>query len=214
MARRFRSGRYEGGARVKSVTLSLMRLFAVILSVAVEPEPKGRWTMTVNKALWHAAVGFFAANWLIAPMPASGQDATVTGTADQFQLPEPSEVLPLRRGAVAPHDGLLIGATDLLQIRNEYERMRFLLTRTAERDAETCDVRVLMEHAHLVAAEERLTLRDDLWTARQQELMQQIAAAQERANRAAERGWWESPALFAVLGAALVGVIWIATVVR
>ncbi len=153
------------------------------------------------------AFAFAAA--VFVPTVATGQDA-----ADQFQLPEPSEVLPLRRGTPAPRDGLLIDASDLLQIRAEYERLRFLLTRTTERDAEVCGVRVQIEHAHVTACEERLTLRDDLWGARQQELLQQVAAAQERANRAAERGWWEAPILWTIIGAVVVGVVWIAATVR
>jgi hypothetical protein len=155
----------------------------------------------------------FAAMALV-PAVASGQDAIAPGTPEQFQLPETGEVLPLRRGAAAPHDGLLIEAADLLQIRNEYERMRYLLTRTAERDSERCDVRVQIEHAHVLAAEERLTLRDDLWTARQTELVTQVQATQEQARRAAERQWYDAPLLWAVIGAAVVGVVWIAATVR
>lgn len=144
----------------------------------------------------------------LVPSSASGQDT------EDFQLPEPHDVLPLHRGTPAPRDGLLIDAADLLNIQQTYERMRYLLTRTAQRDTELCDVRVQIEHAHVVAAEERLTLRDDLWGARQTELAQQVAAAETRAQHAAERQWWESPAVWLVAGGAIVGAIWIATAVH
>jgi len=150
---------------------------------------------------------------VLSPAVVSGQEAP--GTPDQFQLPTPaSDILPLHRGTAAPRDGLLIDAADLLQIQQSYERMRYLLTRTAERDTELCDVRVQIEHAHTLAAEERLTLRDDLWGARQVELVAQVQATQEQVRRAAERGWYEQPILFVVIGAAIVGAIWIATAVR
>lgn len=139
-----------------------------------------------------------------ASVPAEAQDAS------EYQLTEPADILPLRRGAVAPRDGLLIDASDLLQIRADYERLRFLLTRTSERDNEVCGIRVQIEEARTAACGERVRLRDDLWTARQAELVSQVAAAQEQARRAAERGWWELPIVWAILGAVVVGAAWIA----
>ncbi len=130
-----------------------------------------------------------------------------------FQLPEP-DVLPLRRGAAAPRDGLLIDAANLLQIQQEYDRMRFVLDLTSERDREVCDVRVEMEHLRLLATEERLTLRDGLWGAREQELLRQLREAQEQARHAAERGWWESEALWFAVGVVATGAVWAAVTVR
>jgi hypothetical protein len=145
------------------------------------------------------------------PVTAFAQEAPPT----EYQLTEPTqEILPLRRGTAAPRDGLLIDASDLLQIRADYERLRYLLTRTTERDEEVCSVRVQIEQARTSACGERVSLRDELWNARQAELLQQIAAAREQAQRAAERGWWEAPALWAVIGAAIVGLVWVATSVR
>lgn len=137
-----------------------------------------------------------------APPPAAPEE--------EFRLPEPDDYVPLRRGAAAPHDGLLIEAADMLQIHQEYERMRYLLTRTAERDIELCDVRVEMERARLTACNERLMLRDDLWTARQAELTAQIVEARAEARRAAERGWYENVVLWFVVGVVATGAVWIA----
>lgn len=146
--------------------------------------------------------------FLLAAPPVAAQEPV-----DEFRLPEPGEILPLRRGQAAPRDGLLVDAEDMLRISQEYDRMRYLLTRTEERDREVCDVRVEMERAHVTACEERLSLRDELWSARQTELLAEIARAREAAARAAERGWWESPVLWAIVGGVVVGVVWIATAV-
>lgn len=142
---------------------------------------------------------------------ASGQD---TASSEEFRLLEPGEILALRRGQAAPRDGLLVDSEDMLRISQEYDRMRYLLTRTEERDREVCDVRVEMERARLTACEERLALRDELWSARQSELLAAVAAANERAAQAAQRGWWESPLLWAIVGGVVVGVVWIAAEVR
>lgn len=159
-------------------------------------------------------LAFILAAMVFIPSLASGQDVVAPGTPEQFQLPDLGDILPLHRGTAAPRDGLLIDADDLLQIRQEYERMRYLLMRTTERDTQVCDVRVQVEHAHTEACGERLTLRDDLWGARQHELVQQIADAQQRANQAAQRQWYDQPILYLIIGAAVVGLIWIATAVR
>lgn len=142
---------------------------------------------------------------LFAAQPVRAQEAP--------QLVEP-EIVPLRRGATAPHDGLLIDASSLLQIRADYERLRYLLTHASERDAAICDVRVQIEQARTSACSERVTLRDELWSARQAELNAALVAAETRAVRAAERGILESPALWAVIGAAIVGALWIAVSVN
>jgi hypothetical protein len=151
---------------------------------------------------------------LLAPSTALAQETAVPTESDEFRLPEPGEILPLRRGTAAPRDGLLIDQEDLLQIQMEYERMRYLLTRTAERDAEVCDVRVEMERARLTACEERLRLRDELWTAREDELNDTIVEERATARRAAERQWWESPVLWFVVGAVATSVVWIAASVE
>jgi len=148
---------------------------------------------------------------LLLPITALAQEAPPT----EYQLTEPTqEILPLRRGTAAPRDGLLIDASDLLQIRADYERLRYLLARTTERDAETCEVRVEMERARIGACEERLRLRDELWTARQAELVALVTEAREQARQAAERGWYENPIIYFIVGAVVVGLVWIATAVR
>lgn len=141
-----------------------------------------------------------------APPPAAPEE--------EFRLPEPGELIPLRRGAAAPRDGLLIDAEDMLRISQEYDRMRYLLTRTAERDAETCEVRVEMERARLGACEERLRLRDELWTARQNELAMLVTEARAEARHAAERSWFESPVLWFCVGVVATAAVWIAVEVR
>lgn len=134
--------------------------------------------------------------------------------SDEFQLPDLGDVLPLHRGQSAPNDGLLVSQADMIALTQAYDRVAFRLDQTVLRDRESCDVRVSVEHGHVLAVEERLTLRDDLWGARERELMQQVATAQERANRAAERAWWEAPVLWAIVGGAVVGIVWIAASVR
>ena len=140
--------------------------------------------------------------------------ATTTPSADQFQLPEPGDILPLRRGTPAPQDGLLIAASDLLGIQQSYERMRFLLGLTTQRDAEVCDVRVQVEHARTSAAEERLALHDELWTARQAELVAAVAAAQAQAQHAGERGFFDQPAVWFAIGILVSTIAFIAVSVR
>jgi len=139
---------------------------------------------------------------------------TTAPSADQFQLPEPGDILPLHRGTPAPQDGLLIGAADLIGIQQGYERMRFLLGLTTQRDAEVCDVRVQVEHARTSAAEERLALHDELWTARQAELVAAVAAAQAQAQHAAERQWYEAEALWFAIGILVSTVAFVAVSVR
>lgn len=151
---------------------------------------------------------------LAVPSSALAQEPAPSEASEEFRLPDPSEVLPLRRGAAAPRDGLLIDAGDFLQIQQEYDRMRYLLGRTSERDREVCNVRVEMEHARLSAAEDRLRLRDDLWGSREADLLRQLQEAQEQARRAAERGWWESEALWFAVGVVATGAVWAAVTVR
>ena len=149
---------------------------------------------------------------LLLPVNVAAQDSAAP--AEEFHLPEPSEILPLRRGTPAPRDGLLIDAGDLLQIQQEYERMRYLLGRTAERDREVCDTRIAMEGARLTAAEDRLRLRDELWGSREEDLLRQLREAQEQARQAAQRGWWESEALWFAVGVVATGAVWAAVTVR
>lgn len=147
------------------------------------------------------------------PITAVAQEAPAAPTSE-FRLPEPGEILPLRRGALAPRDGLLIDAGDLLQIQQEYERMRFLLGLTHDRDTQLCDVRVQMEQARTRAAEERVTLHDALWTQRQAELVASMQEAQRQAQRAGERQWFESPPLWAAIGVVLATLVYVAASVR
>jgi len=133
----------------------------------------------------------------------------------EYQLTEPTqEIVALRRGTPSPRDGLLIDAADMLQIRAEYERLRFLLARTTERDEATCAVRIEMERARTAACGERVSLRDELWTQRQTELVMQLREARQAAQRAGERSWFEHPALWFAVGVVATGLVWIAATVR
>lgn len=149
--------------------------------------------------------------------PSATTAALPTAPSAQFQLPDVGDFLPLHRGAPAPRDGLLVDQAVMLSIVQGYDRLQHLLDATATRDGELCDVRVAIEHAHVTAAEERLTLRDGLWEARQAELVQQITATQQQvlqAQHAAERQFWESPILWAVVGALVATAIFLAATVR
>lgn len=165
------------------------------------------------------AVAFYPTRVLAQP-PASTAPASTTTTAStpsdpsQFQLPDTGDILPLRRGQTAPQDGLLIDPHDLLSIQQEYERMRFMLGLTHDRDVQLCDIRVQEEQARTHAAEERLTLHDTLWTDRQQELVAAVQAAQQQAQRAGQRDFWESPPLWAAIGVILATVVYVAVSVR
>lgn len=177
-------GRWFDPSPVSWYHLGPMRLLVIILSVAIAAQPLG----------------------------ALAQDAQAS--ADQFQLPEPGDILPLRRGQASPQDGLLIDAHDMLQIQQEYERMRFLLGLTQQRDTEVCDVRVQIEHAHTTAAEERLALHTTLWEGRQQELVASVQQAQQQAQHAAERSFFDQPAVWFAIGILVATVAFIAVSVR
>jgi hypothetical protein len=150
----------------------------------------------------------------VATLPARVVAQPPAAPADQFQLPEPGDILPLRRGQSAPQDGLLIDAHDLLSIQQEYERMRFQLGLVERRDTEVCDVRVQVEHARTAAAEERLSLHDELWTARQTELLATIEQARQQARHAAERGFFDEPAVWFAIGIIVASVAFVAVSVR
>lgn len=169
--------------------------------------------------LLSVAIAFYPTRVLAQP-PASTTPAPSATAApapsdpSQFQLPDTGDILPLRRGQAAPQDGLLVDAHDLLSIQQEYERMRFMLGLTHDRDVQLCDIRVQEEQARTHAAEERLTLHDTLWTDRQQELVAAVQAAQQQAQRAAQREWFESPPLWAAIGVVLATVVFVAVSVR
>jgi len=134
-----------------------------------------------------------------------------------FQLPDVGDFLPLHRGTAAPRDGLLVDQAEMLSIVQGYDRLQHLLDATVTRDGESCDVRVAIEHAHTVASEERVSLRDALWTDRQAELVAQIQAVQVQlvqAQHAAERQWWELPVLWFFVGVAVAAAVVVAVIVR
>lgn len=157
---------------------------------------------------WHHVLAALAGiAVLAAPATAIGQDVPAP---PEVELPEMGEVLPLRRGQPAPHDGMLVLQQDFAQIQTDYDRMRWLLTRTQERDREQCESRVTEQTLHTTACEERLSLRDGLWTERQREWAERVAQEQRRA----ERQWHESPVLWFAIGAVATTVVFVAATVR
>jgi len=153
------------------------------------------------------------------PARANAQDTAPPTAAPSaaFQLPDVGDFLPLHRGTAAPRDGLLVDQAEMLSIVQGYDRLQHLLDATVTRDGESCDVRVAIEHAHTLASEERVSLRDSLWTERQAELVAQIQAVQVQlvqAQRSAERQWFESPALWGVVGALIATAVFLAVTVR
>lgn len=123
---------------------------------------------------------------------------------------EPS-IVALDQGERAPRAGMLIPQSDLVTWRLEIESLRYELE--AVRDLHRDQARVRQE-----LCLERLDLRDEaqeareaLWRERAAELGAQVREAREAAREAAERGWWEHPALWASIGvvattAVVVGV--------
>jgi len=131
-----------------------------------------------------------------------------------FQLPDMGDFLPLHRGQPAQRDGLLVDQDVMLQITQSYDRLQHLLDATVQRDAETCSVQVAIEHAHTVASDERVSLRDGLWEAHQAELLASLAQAQQQAQHAGERQWYESDAMWFAIGVLVATVAFVAVSVR
>jgi anti-sigma-K factor RskA len=100
---------------------------------------------------------------------------------------------------------MLIREDDLFGLQSGLMTCRFSLASGERLQAQILDARLAEERARTVAATESAALHDQLWQARADQLAQQLVAAQ----RSAERGWWESGALWFAIGlvvAAAVGV--------
>lgn len=145
--------------------------------------------------------------WLLIVLVSCAFDCGVADAQDlvvpDAQLPTTGEILALDAGERAPHDGMLIADEDLVAWRQAIERLTFQLAALRELDARTLALRLDEERARTRAAEERVTLRDELWRDRAQELATALSAAQ------AQRGpaWYEQPLLWVVVGAILGGAV-------
>jgi hypothetical protein len=139
---------------------------------------------------------------------AHAQDTPATApaplTVPDVQLPVTGEILALDAGDRAPHAGMLILDDDLVAWRQTIERLAYRLGATIAMDAQTLSLRLDQEHARTTACEERVSLRDELWRARATELGAALATSQAHAN---DRGFWESPLLWTIVGAVLGGAV-------
>lgn len=133
---------------------------------------------------------------LVSAAIASAQDAETMPepTVPELHLPAFSA---LRRGQPSPGDGLFVTIEQMAQIRLDYDALAAQLVRDAETAAGQCAVRVERVQVRLTAAEERLALHTGLWEGRQGELLERARQAEERAVRQ----WYESPGLWAAVGA-------------
>ena len=137
------------------------------------------------------------------PFTARADDPTPTDVA----LPSAGEVVALDQGDRAPHAGMLVLDEDLFSLQAGLAGARLRLAADAQLAAQVLDARLAQERARTTAAQERVQLHDGLWQDRQRELLVELAAARRRA----ERGWWESPPLWLVVGLVL-GVVGVAVV--
>lgn len=154
---------------------------------------------------------FVALVWILAlalqecdPSPAAAQDTPAPITVPDVQLPVTSEILALDAGERAPHAGMLILDDDLEEWHRTIERLAYRLGATVAMDAQTLSLRLDQEHARTTACEERVSLRDELWRARATELGAALATSQAHAS---DRGFWESPFLWTVVGVVLGGAV-------
>lgn len=144
----------------------------------------------MNRALQAAVL----ACWMALPLsPVRAQDGSLEGSEGTEPRGEVSFVL---QGRPAPFSGFLIEGEDLARWRFHIETLEYRLARDAEAAAARLEVLLDAERARTSAAEERLLLRNTLWTQRTEEL----ATALAEARRSAQREWWESPLLWFASG--------------
>lgn len=160
------------------------------------------------RSFWAAVLGATVA--LLPLAQASAQDGSLEAppAAGEPASTEPEGAVAfVLEGGRAPFSGFLIEGEDLARWRFRIETLEYRLDADARAAAARVEVLLEAERARTHAAEERLTLRETLWTARVEEL----AATLAEARRAAERQWYESEALWFAVGAvvavaAVIGV--------
>jgi len=129
---------------------------------------------------------------VLMPAQASGQDVP---DPPDVQLAPPEAI---RRGQQAPRDGLFVDPMTYVSLTLQIDGLEHQLTESAARDEALCLSRIAIEHARVAAETDRLTLREGLWQQRQEELLARIREEQHRA----ERGFFENPLFWFVVGAA------------
>lgn len=126
----------------------------------------------------------------------SSANAQPTAPAAEATLPAVGETVSLDVGQRAPWAGMLLRDDDVFGLQTAVMQCRFSLATGERLQAQILEARVAQEQARTAAAVESAGLHDRLWQARADQLAQQLVAAQ----RSAERGWWESPALWFAVG--------------
>jgi hypothetical protein len=124
--------------------------------------------------------------------PARAQDP-------EEDAPAEGQIVALRLRQPAPFAGLLLEQEDLVRWRLEIESLRYRLTADHERAAAELQVHLDLGEQRLVAERARRALVEELWTQRAAELR----GALDEALRRAERGPWEQPVLWLVIGLAV-----------
>jgi hypothetical protein len=120
-----------------------------------------------------------------------------------------ADPLPLDAGERAPHAGMLVLDDDLEALQSRLHLCLFDLHASDDLHHQVCDSLVAIEHARTTACADSAELHDRMWSERATQWAAQLAAAQ----RSAAREWWESPALWALVGGAVVAAISVALAV-
>lgn len=103
----------------------------------------------------------------------------------------------------APYAGMLFPDDVAIARQQELQRLQFELGLAAERAARMAEINAEAIRVHDQAAAERLQLREELWTARANELRQQVEEARRERDQARRRQgprWWQRPGLWFAVG--------------
>jgi hypothetical protein len=112
----------------------------------------------------------------------------------------------LATGRPAPFDGFLIRGTDLAQWKLRIEILDHQLTYDVATEVRVAALQVSLEAARTTAVEERLALRDRLWTEQGNTLTRELM----QARKDAIRSWYESPTLWFTCGVIVSSILAIA----
>jgi len=117
--------------------------------------------------------------------------------------PPLQEVPYLPQGRPAPFEGFLIRGPDLAQWKLRILVLEHQLDMTVTTEHRVAEVETRLNSARVQAVEERLALRDRLWTEQTTVLIKDLA----RARQAAIRSWYESPTLWFAVGVLITAVL-------
>jgi hypothetical protein len=153
-----------------------------------------------KRAMWFLAILLVLCAVFSRCGRASAQDVAELPEVPRVDL---ADVERLEPGARAPWAGVLLRPELLEALGDEIEDLRFRLTLEARRAGERASVAAELSAARVQACEDRLELRDDLWTARAGELSADLASARAREDR-----WtWEDFGLGFGIGGGVVAAI-------